>query len=181
MVRLFRSVVTFSHNAAQSQWISKAVVSRRRSEPGGSLFCKSTRMVLVFPAGAPTSVATRFHEPSGSCASIVGKGNGRVGSSEAATLAIPPPKRSQPVMTRTRGRSTGSGPKSIVTEKGSARPRSCGWRKRIGETILPSMRANASVTSKPSLRVACRSGATGRNVQSSCGGKGLLARILLVG
>src|SRR6202040_887383 len=38
--------------AIRSQWSSTGVVIRRAREPGGSLPVRSTRMVLVFPAGA---------------------------------------------------------------------------------------------------------------------------------
>jgi len=94
---------------------------------------------------------------------------------------MPPPNRSQPFITKTNGFSMGTAPKSIVTENGSASPRSCGSRNCTGDTICPSVFASAAVTSSPSLRVACFSAATGRSVHSSCGGNGLTERSLLVG
>ena len=55
---------------------------------------------------------------------------------------------------------------------------------RVGDRVLALTRfggyASAAVTSRPSLRTACRGVATGRSVQSLCGGNGGAARILLV-
>src|SRR5205823_4529407 len=81
----------------------------------GSLPVKSTRIVFVLPHGAPTTTSTGSQAPTADSTSSLGNGNGRFGSCEAATLAIPPPNRSQPVNARTSGRSTGSDPKSSVT------------------------------------------------------------------